>query len=93
MAFTGRSVGILYSGTQGDSLSGNFVIDWIRFNSGTGGAGSVCKLTETASTNVFFNGTSKESYGTVTQVFEGGQMFNGIIVGSLSAGHVQIGLR
>ena len=94
MAFTGWSVGTLYSNTQGDSTATPLVIENIRYISSTGGPGKTAKIREKGNDGAtFFRGRVSASYGMAPASYIDGKLVHGIVVESLPEGFIEIDLK
>ena len=92
MAFTGWSVGTLYTMSQGSSTATTLVIENIRYNSSSGGVGKTAKIKERGGA-AFFRGRVSASYGLAPASFTDGKLVHGIVVESLPEGFIEIDLK
>jgi hypothetical protein len=92
MAFTGFTTGTLYTATQGTSTATTLVIENIRYNSSTGGAGKRARIKDKVSGGEIFNQRVSGSYGLAVASYANGKLAHGIIVTSLPEGFLEIDL-
>jgi len=92
MAFTGMTTGVLYSSTQGDSLTGRYIIDHITWYNQTVSNKTV-KIVEKARGGAVFESKSLTSNNPITRYFQRGFCMDGIIIASLGSGKVEIVCR
>jgi hypothetical protein len=92
MAFKGFTTGTLYSATQLESTGSTLIIENIRYNSSTGGAGKRCRILDKKTNAEIFNQRVSGSYGLAVASYATGRLAHGIVITSLPEGFVEIDL-
>ena len=92
MAFKGFTSGTLYTSVALTSTAQTLIIENIRYNSGTGGAGKQCRIRDRTTGAEIFNQRVSGSYGLAVASYANGRLAHGIIVTSLPEGFLEIDL-